>query len=164
MIEEIADGPNMGVVYFGEETRLTVFGYYIVNSAAMTRGSRFYAAQDAGNRANRVGGVPWCPPSVVLNELPRTVEAHEQRHGAVYQAALVRESGSRIARLEALSGMDGRLLDRAYRSAWDEINQIASTESSALHEQPGGSVTGTFLGRPCALKNENGLPLENGQG
>lgn len=158
---EVSSGPNEGLDYFSEETTLRVFGYYVLNDAAMSRGSGFYAAQQqgGGSGGTQIGGVNWCPSSIVTGSLRGIVEAHEHLHGSTYERALARETGAALTRLERITASDVGVLYDEYDVVWNLVDGIARAESEAIHGQPGGLINPTNAGRPCALRNENGSIL-----
>jgi hypothetical protein len=159
---EVPSGPNEGLDYFSEETTIRVFGYYALNSAAMSRGSAFYSAQEqgGGGGGTRIGGMNWCPASVVTGALPGLVDAHEQLHGSAYERALTRNVAAVLTRLERLTASDNGVLYDAYDAAWNELDTTARAESDAIHGHAGGLINPTNAGRPCALKNERGSILQ----
>jgi hypothetical protein len=159
---EVLSGPNTGIDYFTDETTIRVFGFYALNSAAMSRGSRFYSAQEraSGSGGTQIGGMNWCPVNVVTGSLPGLVDAHEQMHGSAYGAALTREADAALARLERTTSPDVGTLFDEYDAVWGDLDAIARAESDAIHGQPGGLVTPMNGGRPCALRNERGATLQ----
>lgn len=159
---DVVGGPNDGANYFGEETTVRVFGYYSLNRAAMESRSGFYAAQERrGMGGTQLGGMNWCPPSVVTSQLPALVRDHELGHGNAYRDALHREFRPVITRLEETTSADVGDLYDAYQQAWVELDKIARAESRAFHSKPGGLLEPLYNGTPCALKNEQGNILEN---
>jgi hypothetical protein len=158
---EVLSGPNEGLDYFSDETTLRVFGYYALNTAAMSRGSRFYAAQaqNSTSGGTQIGGTNWCPPSVVTGSLAGLVDEHEQKHGSAYEQALAREAGAALTRLEQIVSDDVGVLFEEYDAVWNRVDAIARAESDAIHGKAGGLVTPTNGGQPCALRNEQGAPL-----
>jgi hypothetical protein len=155
-------GPNEGMIYFGEETTLRVFGYYRINIEAMSQGSRFYNAQQrVASGGNVIGGLSWCPPHVVTGDSRQAVTAHERKHGTEYEIAFTRDFGPVISRMEQLVALDGRILDREYGAAWNQLDLVARTYSEGMHKRPGGKVVPMYAARPCALKNERGNLLQN---
>lgn len=156
---EVRTGPNEGLDYFGEETTVRFFGYYVLNRAAMARGSRFYLAQERGSGGTRIGGMNWCPPSVVATALSGLVENHERMHGSAYEAALGPQFPSVVSELEQITASDPGILYDAYDSAWDRLDRIARAQSLAIHTKPGGLVNPSYQGSACGLKNERGALL-----
>lgn len=75
-------GPNDGLYYFPNDFTFSVVAIYVLNRAAMSRGSGFYNAQeqDAAGGGQRLGGMNWCSRSVVTGPLLALVEAHEVEH------------------------------------------------------------------------------------
>lgn len=128
----------------------------------MSRGSRFYAAQDRNSSTGgtRIGGMNWCPASVVTGSLPGLVDAPEQMHGSAYGQALAQEASAALTRLERTTAADVGALYDEYDDVWREVDAIARAESDAIHGKPGGLVTPTNGGGPCALRNEQGATLQ----
>jgi hypothetical protein len=161
---EVPSGPNQGLDYFGNETNLYSFGYYTVNDAAMTRGSAFFNAQDRGTSSGGVtiGGMNWCAASIVTSTLPGLVDRHEQYHGEACGRALTRGLPTALSVLERVTHQDIDALYEAYNTQWEGLNRIARDETLAIHNErtnPGRVIPRDSSG-DCALKNENGDPLQ----
>ncbi|HZG41743.1 MAG TPA: hypothetical protein VEY93_02190 [Longimicrobium sp.] len=63
--------------------------------------------------------------------------------------------------MEQFTSPDVGELYEEYDEAWDRLDAIARPASLAIHEQAGGLLAPTYQGRPCALKNEQGILLPN---
>ncbi|HEX8320904.1 hypothetical protein [Longimicrobium sp.] len=154
-------GPNDGLDYFADNATISFFGFYVLNTPAMTMGSDFYRAQDPNATGNVTSGINWCPPIVVARELPPRVERHEKEHGRVYEAALSQKFPAAISDLEQATSSDVADLYDKYTQAWDELDGFARAESLLLHIRPGGNVVPNYQGTPCVLKNQRGGELKN---
>jgi hypothetical protein len=161
---EVPSGPNQGLDYFGDETKLYFFGYYTLNDAAMAQGSAFYNAQEHGNSSGgtTIGGLNWCAASVVTSTLSGLVDRHERYHGEAFGRALTRELPSALSVLERVTGQDIGALYDAYDAEWRRLDEQAMTESLAIHNEHGnpGRVTPRDSQGDCALKNQFGALLE----
>ncbi len=155
-------GPNHNLSYFGDLS-FPVLARYILNRAAMRRGSNFHAAQEPVSSAarTRLGGLNWCSQDVVPR-LAALVEAHEREHIRVYADAFKREIRGAIRTLEPMTGSRGDLLE-SYREAWDGIDATAARESVDSHTRSDKTnlLTPRDAEGPCALKNEDGRELRN---
>jgi hypothetical protein len=159
---EVPSGPNEGIDYFSNETTIRFWGRFQLNTLAMAPGSGFYAAQERGGHGGtQLGGLRWCPPSIVPTQLPELVELHERKHGSAYAAALARAFPAEATKLEQFTSLNVVELDEEYDRAWRRLDAIARPAARAIHEQPGGLIAPTYQGRPCALKNERGVLLPN---
>jgi hypothetical protein len=160
----IQGGPNDGIAFFGDLS-FRVFALYVLNDAAMTRGSDFYEAQEPSGAGGgtRIAGINWCDAGVVTRTLRSLVEAHELHHVEVYRETFTHELTSRLADLERRTGISGADLDDEYDAVWSDLDNIARDESRAIHKKRGNPnrVTLRDQGGECALKNELGGPLDN---
>jgi hypothetical protein len=159
--DEVPSGPNEGLDYFNDEATLFFFGYYALNTAAMTRGSPFYEAQERGGGGVRVGGTNWCDQSIVTSTLPGVVEQHELYHNEVYRRTLTREFPAVMRRFEQLTALDNSVLYDAYDQAWSDLDDVARRESFAIHGEGGfpGLPVPRDSGGDCSLRNERGAVL-----
>jgi hypothetical protein len=80
-------------------------------------------------------------------------------HGREYAAAVNREFPSVMLAMEQLASLDVGDLYDAYDAAFNRLDEIARFESRGIHRKEGGLVTGEYMGRACALKNESGAVL-----
>ncbi len=163
---QIVGGPNDGLHYFGDDANFYFFGYYVLNSAAMTSGSGFTNAQEpAGSGGSQVGGKNWCPRSVVTGPLPGLVEQHEVHHGTVYLQTITSLFPDAIEYLEQVTGEAGDLY-QAYDQKWEVLDDSAFAKSMAIHESTGNpnKITPSDSSGPCALNNEFGEELEPNPG
>lgn len=159
----VSGGPNDGLHYF-EDLSFPVHALYVINRAAMMRGSAFYNAQvaDRSGGGTTIGGINWCSRSVVSGPLPGLVEAHELRHIEVYTASFRAQLPPVLPSLEPMVGTYQELYD-AYDILYKRIDGAARAASNAIHaddRNPNNVVPSNFRGR-CALKNESGTQLEN---
>jgi hypothetical protein len=160
-IQGIDGGPNDGVFYFSDLS-FPVWGRIRINDPVMTRGSRFYNAQEHNTGSGtRIGG-GWCSDRVVTSTLPGLVRAHEGRHADVYRerfGAVVRPA---ILELERMAGSYGDLADR-YDAVRNQADVAATAASEAIHQLSGNPnrITPSESGHGCNLKNEDGHVLDN---
>jgi hypothetical protein len=159
----VSGGPNDDRFYF-EDLSFPVYAMFVINRAAMRRGSGFYNAQerDEGGGGTRIGGMNWCTQRVVTGILPGLVEAHELRHISAYEAAFRRELALVIEELERTVGTYTEI-ESAYEAEYNRIDAIARRESWDTHtdrQNPNLLAPTNSRGR-CALKNERGTELRN---
>jgi hypothetical protein len=164
-VAEVIGGPNDGLSYF-KDLSFHVYAYYVVNDAALSRGSSFYEAQPSENGTgsnSSLGGINWCGRSVVTNQLPQLVRAHELKHIEIYRSAFTRGVGNVLRSLEPRVSTSGADLDSDYDAAWAGLDKTARSESRAIHQQRGNpnTTTPTNTRGECALKNYRGEELKN---
>jgi hypothetical protein len=162
---EVRGGPNDGLAYF-RDLSFAVYMYYVLNHAAMSRGSTFYEAQPSENGTGssiRMGGMNWCGRTVVTNQLTRLVREHELKHVEVYRAAFIRDIGPVLKRLEPRVSMSGTELWDEYSDGWDALDHTAAGESRAIHRGHGNPnlTTPSNTRGECVLRNSNGEELKN---
>lgn len=159
-------GPNHEMRYF-TDLSFPVYAHYVLNHAAMSRGSAFYLAQeeDRPGGGTRLGGTNWCDRSVVTGSLPSLVEAHELRHIEVYKEAFVRQLQPVLQRLEPMTGPDATELLDAYDEAFAATQKTAHDESEAIHRVPNAGNPNVVKPRDsqgeCLLRNQAGGELKN---
>ncbi|MDQ4078044.1 MAG: hypothetical protein M3220_17575 [Chloroflexota bacterium] len=164
--KEVIGGPNHGLYYYGDLS-FPIYAYYILNRAAIRRGSNFYNAQEpgSGGGGTRLGGFNWCSQSVVSQSLLDLVQAHELEHIRVYQTAVIRDVPPAIAKLEAMVSTEFSGLIDTYDAEFGRLDRIARQESNAIHQKRGNPnvTTPRDSEGECALKNEHGQELKNEQ-
>jgi hypothetical protein len=166
-VTEVVDGgPNHEFRYF-TDLSFPVYAHYVLNHAAMSRGSAFYLAQEEERPGGgtRLGGTNWCDRSVITSSLPRLVEAHELRHIEVYKEVFFQELQPVLQRLEPMTGPDaGELID-AYEEAFAEVQKTAHEASDAIHKIPNAGNPNLVKPRDsqgeCLLRNQIGGELKN---
>jgi hypothetical protein len=152
---------SYGLDYFADNATISFFGFYVVNTPAMTMGSDFYRAQDPNATGNVTSGINWCPPIVVARELPPSVERHEKEHGRLYEAALSQKFPAAISDLEQATSSEWRTCTTSTHKPGTNSTKFARAESLLLHTRLGGTVVPNFQGTPCVLRNQRGGELKN---